>query len=339
MKTTGKHEFLKVSEIELDLSNPRITRFLEMYEGKPTPEQIFMALGAGGDESDGSSGPTFHKLKQSILTNGGVIQPVVVNRTTDGKQVCIEGNTRVALYRSFLQDEVAGNWQTIPALVYEDLDEEDRDAVRLQAHLVGPRQWDPYSKAKYLSYLRNKEHFPFQKLVDLCGGSSKAVKESIEAYSDMENYYRPLLETDSEFDTRRFSGFVELQKPNIKLAIAKAGYSLHDFASWIHNRKIEALAEVRYLPSILKNKKATEVFLKVGAVEAYKMLDRPDLSKALEDAGLSQLSRALAQAIRSVEYKEVQRLRADQSLDTHEYLKDARDLLSDFIDSITVAEE
>jgi hypothetical protein len=83
MKTTGKHEFLNVSEIELDLSNPRIARFLEIYEGKPTAEQIFMALGAGGDESDGSSGPTFHKLKQSIITNGGVIQPIVVNRTCD----------------------------------------------------------------------------------------------------------------------------------------------------------------------------------------------------------------------------------------------------------------
>ena len=339
MKTTGKHEFLDVSEIVLDLSNPRIARFLEMYEGQPTAEQIFMALGSGGDESDGSTGPTFHKLKQSILTNGGVIQPVIVNRMADGRQVCIEGNTRVALYRSFLQDEVVGSWQVIPALVYEDLDEEDRDAVRLQAHLVGPRQWDPYSKAKYLSYLRNKQHFPFQKLVDYCGGSAKAVKESIEAYSDMENYYRPLLEADSEFDARRFSGFVELQKSNIKSAILKAGYTFHDFASWIHGRKIEALAEVRYLPSILKNKKATEIFLKVGAVEAYKMLDRPDLNKALEEAGLSQLSRALAQAIRSVEWKEVQRLRADQSLDTHEYLGDARDVLNDFIGSITVAEE
>ena len=134
-----------------------------------------MALGAGGEESDGSSGPTFHKLKQSILTNGGVIQPIVINRTRDSRQICIEGNTRVALYRSFIQEGVDGNWTVIPALVYEDLDEEDSDAVRLQAHLVVRRQWSPYSKAKYLSYLRNKQHFPFHKLVDYCGGSAKAV--------------------------------------------------------------------------------------------------------------------------------------------------------------------
>lgn len=335
MKTTGKHEFLKVSEIELDLSNPRITRFLEIYDGEPTPEQIFMALGAGGEESDGSSGPTFHKLKQSIITNGGVIQPIIVNRTSDGRQVCVEGNTRVALYRSFIQEGVDGNWTEIPALVYTDLDEEDCDAVRLQAHLVGPRQWDPYSKAKYLSYLRNKQHFPFHKLVDYCGGGQKAVKESIDAYSDMENYYRPLLESDSDFDARRFSGFVELQKPTVKSAISKAGFSIHDFATWIHERKIDALAEVRWLPSILKDKKATEVFLKAGAAEAYKVLDRAELNKALEEAGLSQLARALTQAIRTVAWKDIQKLKQDPALDTHQYLRDARDVLSDFINSIS----
>jgi hypothetical protein len=334
MKTTGKHEFLNVSEIELDLSNPRIARFLEIYEGKPTAEQFFMALGAGGEESDGS-GPTFHKLKQSIITNGGVIQSIVVNRTRDSRQICIDGNTRVALYRSFLQDGVEGNWNVIPALVYEDLDEEDCDAVRLQAHLVGPRQWDPYSKAKYLTYLRNKQHFPFSRLVDYCGGSQKAVKESIDAYSDMENYYRPLLESDSDFDTHRFSGFVELQKSAVKPAISKANFSLHDFATWIHERKIDTLAEVRWLPSILKNKKATEVFLKAGATEAYKVLDRPDLNKALEEAGLSQLARALTQAIRKAEWKDIQRLKEDPTLDTHQYLRDARDVLSEFIDHIS----
>ena len=335
MKTTGKHEFLRVDQIELDLSNPRIARFLEMYDAPPTPEQVFMALGAGGDESDGSSGPTFHKLKQSILTNGGVIQPVVVNRMPDGRKICVEGNTRIALYRSFKQDEVTGSWDTIPALVFENLDEEDCDAVRLQAHLVGPRQWDPYSKAKYLSYLRNKQHFPFQKLVDYCGGSGKAVKESIDAFADMETYYRPLLESDSEFDTRRFSGFVELQKSNVKTAILKAGFTFHDFAKWIHDRKIDALAEVRRVPSILKNKKATEVFLKAGAAEAYKMLERPDVDKALEQAGLSQLSRALAQAIRGVKWQEIQRLKQDQALETHQDLRDAVELLSEFIETIS----
>jgi hypothetical protein len=208
MKTIGRHEFIPINQIELDMGNPRIAKFLETYPGEPTAEQIFIALGAGGDEKKTESGPTFNKLKQSIITNGGIIQPIIVNRSADGRNSCINGNTRLAFYRSFRDDKLPGDWETIPAVIYIDLDEEDIDAIRLQARLVGPRQWDPYSKAKYLNYLRTKEHFPFDRLVDFCGANKKAVKESIDAYHDVEKYYRPILESDSYFDPRRFCGSI-----------------------------------------------------------------------------------------------------------------------------------
>ena len=333
MKTVGKHEFIPLDQIELDKGNPRIAKFLEMYSGEPTAEQLFIALGAGGDEKETETGPTFNKLKQSIITNGGIIQPIIVNRSA-GRDVCIDGNTRLALYRSFRDEKIEGDWKAIPAIVYNELDEEDIDAIRLQAHLVGPRQWDPYSKAKYLSYLRNKQHFPFDRLVDFCGGSKKAVKESIDAYADIERYYRPILESDSEFDVRRFSGFVELQKPSVKLAIAKADFTLTDFAHWIKDRKIDALAEVRWLPSILKDQKATAVFLKEGAAAASKVLDRPALDKALKEASVGQLARALAEALRTIAWHDVVRLKDDPTTDTNQYLREASTELTDLISQL-----
>jgi hypothetical protein len=264
-------------------------------------------------------------LKQSILTNGGVIQPVLINRTLTGVLVCIEGNTRVCLYQTFLDDKVNGNWERIPAIIYENLDEEDIDAIRLQAHLVGPRQWDPYSKAKYLAYLRHKAQLPFTQLVDYCGGSKKAVQELIDAYGDMEKHYRPLLESDSDFDPRRFSGFVELQKENVKQAIAQSGHTLQDFAKWIHTRKIDALAQVRWLPRILKNKKATEIFLKSGARAAIQVLDRPDLLKILEEASLSQLARAFTYAVTAIGFNDAQELKTNPTSETTEYLREAKE--------------
>ena len=90
MKTVGRHEFIPIDKIELDKSNPRIAKFLEMYSGEPTAEQLFIALGAGGDEKETETGPTFNKLKQSIITNGAIIQPIIVNRSSDGR------NTRPA---------------------------------------------------------------------------------------------------------------------------------------------------------------------------------------------------------------------------------------------------
>jgi hypothetical protein len=91
----GVSEQVAVSDIQLDYNNPRIKKFIEMYGEHPTAEQISQALGAGGDDEGGGSGTTFDKLKNSILTNGGVIQPVILNRQRDGTLVCIDGNTRV----------------------------------------------------------------------------------------------------------------------------------------------------------------------------------------------------------------------------------------------------
>jgi hypothetical protein len=44
MVRSGKHSLVPVHEIELDRSNPRIRKYLEMYGGQPSPEQIFLAL-------------------------------------------------------------------------------------------------------------------------------------------------------------------------------------------------------------------------------------------------------------------------------------------------------
>ncbi|RUW94430.1 hypothetical protein EOA19_03370 [Mesorhizobium sp. M7A.F.Ca.US.010.02.1.1] len=325
MVSTGTHSSVLVEEIELDRSNPRIRKFLEMYPQDPTPEQIFLALGAGNDEDVGSStSTTFEKLKQSIISNGGIIQPIILNRRKDGSLVCVEGNTRVALYKHFTRTGVKGAWTHIPSLVHDEIDEASVHAIRLQVHLVGPRPWDPYSKAKYLFELRNQEHLPFATIVDYCGGRQTEVVETINAYSDMEEFYRPVLGEDGDFDTTRFSGFVELQKSGIKQAITAAGFDLTDFAQWIHENKLYPLQKVRVLPRILRNDKAREIFLKHGARKAEAVLEKPDLNRTLQEAEIGQLARALVNRIASLPYEEQQRIRADPGGDTAQALVDAQ---------------
>jgi len=310
MVTGGVLESVPIANIELDRTNPRIRKFLEMYPDAPTAEQIYLALGAAGDD-EGESSTSFDKLRNSILTNGGIIHPVILNRRADGSLICIEGNTRVALYKSFVEENVNGNWSNIHALVYEQMDENHADAIRLQVHLVGTRPWDPYSKAKYLHHLRTQALLPFSQIVDFCGGRQKEVLESINAYSDMEKFYRPVVPDDGSFDTSRFSGFVELQKPGVKEAISKAGFTLTDFAQWIHERKLYPLYTVRSLHRILAHPKARDLFLKKDAKKAMEALDRPDLNKALVDANIDQLSQALSRAIYALPWTEALRLRKD----------------------------
>ena len=143
----GQFAMLRVETLVLDASNPRVARFFEMYGEEVTDEQMSLALGAANYD-EGESTTTFQSLRESIRTHGGLIHPILVHRETDNRLVVIEGNTRALIYRQFKSDDDSGKWDIIPAIVYDQLDEKEIDAIRLQAHLVGPRQWDASSKAK-----------------------------------------------------------------------------------------------------------------------------------------------------------------------------------------------
>jgi hypothetical protein len=158
----------------------------------------------------------------------------------------------------------------------------------LQAHLVGPRQWDAYSKAKYLWELQYKELMPLDRIIAFCGGNKRDVTTAIQAYADMEHYYRPICDTD-DYDTERYSGFVELQATKVKDAILKANFNLKDFAQWIRKGNIKNLEQVRRLPRILPDKRAREVFLKKDVKAALDVLEKPELSGTLKGASISQL--------------------------------------------------
>jgi hypothetical protein len=327
---------LSIYEVELDRENPRIRRFLESYEGELTDEQIALALdvaGEGGEEGKGATTP--EKLRNSILANRGIMQPIIVNRQADGRLVCIEGNTRLYIYRAFDGDGVPGNWSVIPAIVYDDLKDDGVDAIRLQAHLVGPRQWDAYSKAKYQWELHYKQMMPLERLVELCGGDRRDVERSINAYADMENHFRKLHEPGEYYDTQRYSGFVELQNKKVKIAILKANHSMDDFAQWIKSGLISGLASIRQLPRVLADKKAHAIFLKKGMRAALDAIEQPETNSDLKGASISQLARALTEKVEGIPFIELQRLRANPDDDAVRYVLDALEALQNLANDIT----
>ena len=329
----GQFAMLRVETLVLDTSNPRVARFIEMYVGEVTDDQMSLALGAANYEQVEST-TTFQSLRASIRTHGGLIHPILVHRETDNRLVVIEGNTRALIYRQFRSDDDSGKWDKIPAIVYDQLDEKEIDAIRLQAHLVGPRQWDPYSKAKYLNFLSNSEHLTTEQIIDFCGGQKAEVHRFIAAYNDMEKYYRPLLASDDQFDPTRFSAFVEMQAPQVQEALVRSKYTQKDFAGWVNDKILYPLYLVRKLPAILANPQARSVFLTDGAREAEKVLDSPSTVEALEEATLTQLAKALLDRIEKMSYGDIRRLRKDLDTQENYALTEARDQLAELCKDI-----
>lgn len=327
-------QWLPVNELELDKDNPRIRKWIEHYGDSPDFDQMVQALQAGSGDLESGGTATFQSLKESIRAQGGVINPIIVRRVPDGKYRVIEGNTRVAIYRLFLEDGVKGAWDKIPAIVHESIPPFQIDAIRLQCHIVGPRPWDPYSKAKYLDHLQNVENIPLSQIVELCGGRQKEIVDYIDAYRDMEKHYRPILESDSDFDVTRFSAFVELQKPKVKQVISEAGFTLKDFAKWVRDKNIDPLNTVRAIPRILKNPQAKAKFLSVGAREALKVLDIPP-SPALANVHLEQLLGMLIERLNVLPWADVNAMKNDSGGQKAQLLMEANEVLSDLCKEIS----
>lgn len=322
---------LCIDDIELDRSNPRIANYLELYsEDDLTSDTMTLLLGTTSESCA--------SLRESIKENGGIVHPIIVNHFSDGRYVVIEGNTRLQIYRDFRKKGISGNWNNIKAIVYENIDGETMHSIRLQAHLVGPREWEAYSKAKYLNYLSNEEYMSMSSLVAYCGGISKAseIKNMIAAYRDMQEFYRPQCNDDSMFDIKKFHGFVELQKKNVDEALKSHGYTKTDFAKWMVEGRFSKLEDVRSLPAIFNSKKASEVFFRFDSKSAKKILAVEDISPdSLKDVPYEMLAKELVKRMNEFQMQEILYLRSDAEYEFKlNILKDAVESVQLVIDEV-----
>ena len=157
----GKETFIKLEQIEIDLLeldelNPRISFYRDNQPTDSlTEEQIIYGLTNKKPEA-------FRKLRDSIHNNRGIVYPIWIEPeigNRDKKYKVIEGNTRVVIYQQLKSEEPYENrWKTIlcNVLPYE-IEEEQKNFIRLQSHLRGTTEWDAYEKAKYLYRQRQED--------------------------------------------------------------------------------------------------------------------------------------------------------------------------------------
>ena len=320
---------LSIHEIQLDKENPRIKQYLEFYT-QITSEMLALAL---SDSSNGDASTTYRSLKESIKVSGGIIHPIVVNQNADTTYTVIEGNTRLQIYKEFAENDTNGNWETIPCLVYQQLSNEEKHEIRLQSHLVGPREWDPYSKAKYIYELSEIEHLPMNRIIDMCGGGKTEIQKAIDAYVDMEIHYRQYCKSNGfDFSTRDFSKFREFQNGAVKQSLLHKGFDSKQFAIWVAEGNIDIAQKVRIIPKVLKDEEATNLFKKKNLTEAEKILN----AKELVNADLSQypyetLCKALYQKLMDFKFIEIQALAKDENYVEKKYALESLKQQLDFI--------
>ena len=317
-----------VAQIELDAENPRIRAAIQRQGlENPSQDEISFHLSAAVS-SVGSGGHAYRRLRESIKAASGAYQPVsLLHRTpppTNGQPfLCLDGNTRVAIYRELAEDGVSGNWTTIKAEILVPDNDAERvratEHIRMISHIVGAREWSPYRQAKYLHELRHDACFSWDHIVALCGGdvTQAALSEDITAYEMMEDYRDRV--PPGSFNEHRFSAYRELVKIRGPQLLETHDMTLDNFHNWVANGVLTKDEQVRHLRSVLADPDARSIVSGGRPGSLQEAIDhvndkrradrhRAEHTEHLRESTLLDLARALANRLDGTTLTEIRAL-------------------------------
>jgi hypothetical protein len=214
-------------------------------------------------------------LAQSILQNGGVYEPVIVQKNDPGYRVR-EGNCRTVATR-----HVAGQFPgdprfaTMPAMIFDvDLTEEDLAVLLADMHVAGKIRWDAYEQAKHVSDLYHVYGKTYDWLSNHLRLSKSKITEYLMAYQAMTDY---LTLHPDPINVQKFTFFHELmRKKELKERYAADVQFKQSFHQWLTTGKLTDSKQVRDLAAILQNADARKALDTSGANEAINVLVRDD---------------------------------------------------------------
>ena len=320
-----------IGQIALDTENPRIRAALERQGiHDPNEDQLRFHLKSamiGG----GSGGSGYRALKESIKANGGASQPITlvkVKGQSEKRYRCIDGNTRVSIYKELSEEKTTGDWKEIYAVILEAKDgqEEARaiEELRMVSHIVGPREWSPYRRAKYINELRNKRLLSWREIEGRCGGRVKKdeLEEDLAAYELMEEY-RESLGEEGNFKEIRFSAYRELVRRRVLPTLQKHGMTADDFHRWVAKDVLAKDEQVRHLKGVLEDEEARAVLREekpTSLQEAIDIVDdkrkkdqrRSEEARILQGMGIMELGRALTARVNGATWSEIKALSKEQ---------------------------
>jgi hypothetical protein len=190
-----------VSDCELDVRNPRIQYLIGQRAGVLSQSEVDELIW----EKD-----AVKALAQSIIQNGGVYEPVIVQR--EGNKLKVrEGNCRLVGSRHLLEQYPNDRrFMTMPAMIFDvDLTEEDLAILLADMHVAGKIRWDAYEQAKHVHDLFNVYGKTYDWLSNHLRLSKSKINELLSAYRATNEF---LSTHPAPVNVRKFSLFHELMR-------------------------------------------------------------------------------------------------------------------------------
>ena len=286
---------LAIDDLTLDPSNPRI-QYLIGRQPEPISQERLDELLWGKDQ--------VKALGQAIKQNGGVYDPIIVQKA-DGRYLVREGNSRTVATRHIAaQHPDDSRFSTVPAMVFdESLTDDDIAVLLADMHVTGKIRWDAYEQAKHVATLYNVHGKTYDWLATHLRLSKSKITQYLKAYKWTTDY---LEENPDPKNLDKFSLFQELAAKKDLAARYTDDFGFQQqFKRWLADGKLTDSKQVRQLETILGNDQATKVLGDEGYAAAAGVLIREDpaLGSDLYDAvkrATEKLSKAPADEIRDL---------------------------------------
>lgn len=259
---------LPIGEVLLDAANPRVQYLVGQTGGDITQQQLDELLW-GKDQ--------VKALAQSVFQNGGVREPIIVQKL-NGKYVVREGNCRTVAMRHLLEqhpDDV--RFAHIPAQVYEEtLSEEDLAVILADMHVASKIKWDAYEQAKVIHDLSTIHGKPYDWLSNHLRLSKSKISENLKAYEAATEYLKA---SPGSANVRKFSFFQEvMKKPELRKQWEESPDFRQRFHKWLDEDRLTDARQVRSLPGIVANPDAMKAMDEKGFEAANLVLISRDPS-------------------------------------------------------------
>ena len=221
-----------VDQLELDPKNPRIQFLVGQKAGMVSETELDELLWAKD---------SVKALAQSIYQNGGVYEPLIVQRNAHKMRVR-EGNSRTVASRHLAaQYPNDSRFMTVPAMMFDvNLTEEDLAVLLADMHVAGK------------------------------------IKELLGAYQATSEFLHLF---PAQINIRKYSFFAELmKKKELRDRFDIDPQFKQKFHKWLVDDKLTDSKQIRSLEAVLANKEAEEELERNGYDAAAKVLMRDDPS-------------------------------------------------------------
>jgi len=214
------------------------------------------------------------------IKSRGLQEPLIL---LSNNNTVIEGNCRLLCLKKLHEeskdstDPILKKFKKLSVTckrIVKNTPQADIDAYLAEIHVGRKKRWPEYNQARLLHKLKNKDGLAIEEIAKIARVSRPNIVRKISCYKYNQDYAKNYAKNEEDI-IRKFYYFWEFMHPDLNEFREKES-NIKKFMKWLSFDKFSTSKQIRFLPKVLKNKKALYEFETKNmnaAIEVFNNID------------------------------------------------------------------